>query len=432
MLCVTWVFAVILGLIGLFSRLFAVQVSRLVPAKLPYAPPVSPRTFPPRKVLARMAEEPSAPNETLLWGGVKGEETKAEALLRAASLPETAGLILFQARMQRKQESIVCFSRGALPNLMRVGVAAGTYAEDRTKMENRLTKLLTVLTGLIGLYGCAYGSPQESLVDAIRRHDSAQVRRLLAAGVPVNESTEGFTPLSVAADSGNREAVSWLLERGAKVNVADYEGRTPLMRACVRGDSWIIATLVEHGANVDEKSKHGMTPLIYCAWSGSAASVELLLAHGAKVNEATQDGFTALMNAAYTNNEPVARILLSHGADIRAQDREGRTALSRSVMVAPHPMGPLSGDPHSGGLIAQQHRAFINFLLSHGAQVNTTGRWATPLMIAAMNCDYVAAELLLAHGADPRPKNSQGRTAMSYAQEWHMDRLIKLLKQHGG
>jgi hypothetical protein len=47
-------------------------------------PPITPDTLPADEILLRGAQEPSAPNETLLRAGVKSEETKAEELLRSS------------------------------------------------------------------------------------------------------------------------------------------------------------------------------------------------------------------------------------------------------------------------------------------------------------------------------------------------------------
>jgi hypothetical protein len=51
-------------------------------AKDEYFLSVNNSTLPAQQILVRGAAEPSAPNETLLRAGVKGEETKAEELLR--------------------------------------------------------------------------------------------------------------------------------------------------------------------------------------------------------------------------------------------------------------------------------------------------------------------------------------------------------------
>jgi hypothetical protein len=53
--------------------------------RVPHVPPVPLNSLPIEEILIRGAAEPSATGETLLRAGVKGEETKAEELLRVAS-----------------------------------------------------------------------------------------------------------------------------------------------------------------------------------------------------------------------------------------------------------------------------------------------------------------------------------------------------------
>jgi ankyrin repeat protein len=55
---------------------------------------------------------------------------------------------------------------------------------------------------------------------------------LLRAGAKVDAKDQaGETPLHVAAQEGNREAVTMLVQAGAKVNARDKKGYTPLKRA---------------------------------------------------------------------------------------------------------------------------------------------------------------------------------------------------------
>ena len=51
---------------------------------------------------------------------------------------------------------------------------------------------------------------------------------LFCAGNPNVQSSEGFTPLHIAAIWGRREALNLLLEHGADATIPDADGKTAL------------------------------------------------------------------------------------------------------------------------------------------------------------------------------------------------------------
>jgi hypothetical protein len=71
----------------LLVSLFALKMSGQaeIVSDVPYVPPVKPDTLPAEEILVRGATQPSIPSETLLRATMKGEETKADELLRVAS-----------------------------------------------------------------------------------------------------------------------------------------------------------------------------------------------------------------------------------------------------------------------------------------------------------------------------------------------------------
>ncbi|HEX3358227.1 MAG TPA: ankyrin repeat domain-containing protein [Tepidisphaeraceae bacterium] len=66
---------------------------------------------------------------------------------------------------------------------------------------------------------------------------------------------EDWSPLSLAAASGNQPAAALLLERGADVNCTDSLGWTPLHRAARMGHLSVVQFLIEHGANIHAKTQ---------------------------------------------------------------------------------------------------------------------------------------------------------------------------------
>src|SRR5437588_10855748 len=90
-----------------------------------------------------------------------------------------------------------------------------------------------------------------TLFEAVLRDDVAEIERLIATGVDVNEKTrDGFTVLNFACC--NKEAiVRILLQHGADPNIVNRSGLTPLKAACCScyPNLNIIRMLLDYGAD---------------------------------------------------------------------------------------------------------------------------------------------------------------------------------------
>src|SRR5262245_12921602 len=88
------------------------------------------------------------------------------------------------------------------------------------------------------------------LHEMARRGDLRKARLLLDLGADINPLDEEYrsTPLGFAARWGQREIVTFLLERGADVNKAGAKWATPLAWARKKGHADIEADLLQSGA----------------------------------------------------------------------------------------------------------------------------------------------------------------------------------------
>ena len=137
----------------------------------------------------------------------------------------------------------------------------------------------------------------QTLMTAIKANDSAQVRRLIAAGVDVNAADAGGDiPLIMAAYLGHTEITRLLLEAGADVGAVD---------------SGMKATAL-HAA----------------AYAGRTEPARLLLQHGIAIDaQGPYNGYTALHDAIWQNNVETARVIVEAGADLSLRNHEGQTPL---------------------------------------------------------------------------------------------------------
>jgi len=159
--------------------------------------------------------------------------------------------------------------------------------------------------------------------------------------------------------------VRTLLAAGIDPNALNPVGGEPALVLAVREGAMRVlqALLASPGTRVDTPAINGNTALMMAAFKGNRAAVEALLAKGAAVN---RPGWTPLHYAAAAGDNGIVELLLGRGAAVDA--------------VSP---------PVSGSL--------------------------TPLMMAAREGHADTAKLLVAHGADPARKNSEGLTAAQLA-----------------
>jgi ankyrin repeat protein len=124
----------------------------------------------------------------------------------------------------------------------------------------------------------------------------------------------GATPVALAAEVNNLEAIKALVDAGADPLVATETGTTPLMLASGAG------TDVQRARSLEERAT-------------AVQTARYLLDHGADVNAAGQFGWTALHAAAYQGLNDVIQVLASKGAKLDAMDGLGQTPLSISLSV---------------------------------------------------------------------------------------------------
>ncbi len=122
-------------------------------------------------------------------------------------------------------------------------------------------------------------------LDQVVHHD-----RSLASA----RSSDGFTPLHLAAFLGTAKCAAILLGVGADPAVVASGAMTvqPLHSAAASGNVEVARLLLDAGAPVDATQSGGFTPLHEAARSGNEPLVDLLLARGADRAITTEAGQT--------------------------------------------------------------------------------------------------------------------------------------------
>jgi len=164
------------------------------------------------------------------------------------------------------------------------------------------------------------------LIRAAACGDLVEVRRLLDAGHPPDESEDAWSALHAASTRGHASIVVALLDAGSAVD-APAGGVTALWNASGPSPSAeTVRLLLEAGADPNATDPlMGWSPLDRATQYCKAEIASLLIKAGADVNYADEKGWTLLMTAAETGCTSVARLLLAAGANPSAAC-DGKTA----------------------------------------------------------------------------------------------------------
>lgn len=216
----------------------------------------------------------------------------------------------------------------------------------------------------------------------------------------LNES--GLPPLYTAALYRNRQAIDFLLEHGAVVDIfaCGYLGKAD--------DADILLMRNPDLARVT--TTNGMTALHYAAQAGYADVVDVLLRYHPDVNALDKRRTTVLMEACHTGPwkaepaEDIIQLLLDHGAqlDLFQAAVMGRTDLIASLL--------------------DQEGSLIDHLDDRGR---------TALFHAVRNNHLAALKLLVERGADVNRSDPVGIAALHRTSQECSDELIRYLIDHG-
>ena len=152
--------------------------------------------------------------------------------------------------------------------------------------------------------------------------------------------SDGATPLHRAVDVRfpSLEIVKLLLDHGADVNATELDGFAVIHTHVGSGTYYpfpkeVLSFLIKRGANVNIRTRSGASPLhmsLRLAFLGGVHCfpvVEYLLEHGADVNARDENEVTPLHIAVDErfNFLPVVQLLLENGADLEARNKVGKT-----------------------------------------------------------------------------------------------------------
>ena len=219
--------------------------------------------------------------------------------------------------------------------------------------------------------------PAREIFDVIRAGDKARLEALLAAHPELVDVRNelGHSPVLIAQYHHKKDLVAVLLAAGAPPTLDVFDA------ASVGRTDRVAELLDADPALVNAYSRDGFFPLGLAAFFGYPETVRLLLERGADVTQVARNPMRiqALHAAVAGRSREAVLLILEAGAPINAQQDKGWTALHEVV---------------------------------HQENVDLT-------------------RYFLAHGADPKVQNDEGKSAIGLAADQGNAAILKLLKGQG-
>ena len=277
-------------------------------------------------------------------------------------------------------------------------------------LKNNQTELFEEAANCLTKPNVSVGENKFSLLRyAVEKKKKDAVSYLLKRGADMwAEDADGYSAFEKAVAMAVSEPELFQLFKSQLKNIDEsgYKGQTLLMLLAQNGFYDLFKQAVDEGADIWKKDNDGKSVLMYATEGGNFDIVRLLISKGENLNMGDKNGTTPLMFAAQSGHVDICRELLYKSASLKAKDNAGRAA----VMYA---AGRGKAD-------------VVEFLINAGEspQLADNNR-KTVLMYALESGDLVTFELLKAKGIDVSLQDKDGKGVVSYAVNGNNAEIVR-------
>ncbi|XP_062592261.1 putative ankyrin repeat protein RF_0381 [Saccostrea cucullata] len=280
--------------------------------------------------------------------------------------------------------------------------------------------------------------------------DRELVSFLIEKGLDINALTnEGESVLHIACRNGKYDACEFIVINYPKlIDVKDNDGYTALHSACVNGDRKLISFLIQKGLNISALTNDGESVLDIACLNGRYDACEFLITHFPQlIDVRNNSGYKALNSACVNGDRKLISFLIEKGSDVNSMTNSGESVLHITCLNGKYDACEFlaSNYPHLIGLkdnkgytalhfaCVNGDKKLISFLITNGVEINAkTNEGESVLHVACRNGKYDACEFIVINY--PKlidVKDNDGYTALHSACVNGDRKLISFLIQKG-
>jgi ankyrin repeat protein len=260
----------------------------------------------------------------------------------------------------------------------------------------------------------------------------------------INDSSGcGLAPIFTAVYNDNLDAVNFLIDNGANVNIT-YNMWTPLHFAAFHGCHEIALLLIKKGLDINAAGPRGWTPLILASNLGHCEFVKLLLSYKhLKIEETNDHGFTAILLAIEKGYTDIVKLLINRANVFKCSKpvslldtaaSQGNLEITTLLLKKGKSINNFN-DKGVNALHSAIHGRYfkiVNLLLDWGVNINGPDTYFfSPLHRAVSNEDVKAIDLLLKRGANINMSSNSTYTPFYMATTSGKTNMMKLLIEKG-